>query len=119
MDEMLEQVRDAVEGQIVRFDNHQCFSNKQLIHIPQDFEGQRLAQLINYAFLSTFGVFSFLTGFFTANVYNALWVGLAGAVITMLAVVPPWPFYNKNPVQWLPSRRVGGVWVDVDEKKGS
>jgi signal peptidase complex subunit 1 len=55
----------------------------------------------------------------TANVYNALWVGLAGAVLTMLVVVPPWPFYNRDPVQWLPARRVGGVWVDVDEKKGS
>lgn len=41
-------------------------------------------------------------------------MGLAGAALTFLAVVPPWPFYNKNPQLWLPA---GTTDVgDVDKK---
>jgi len=98
MDAILDQARDAVDA-------------------PIDFEGQRLATLVNYAFLSTSGVISFLVGYATANVYNALWTGLAGAVVTVLAVVPPWPMYNRNPVQWLPPRKVAGYWVENPDSK--
>lgn len=31
-----------------------------------------------------------------------MWTGLAGTVLTMFAVVPPWPFYNQNPKRFLP-----------------
>jgi signal peptidase complex subunit 1 len=61
-------------------------------------------------------VISFLAGYITENVYNALYVGLASTVLTMLIVVPPWPFFNQNPVSWLPARKVGGVWIDFNEK---
>ena len=64
-----------------------------------------------------FQVASFFTGFITENVYYALYVGLVGLVVTMLAVVPPWPIYNKHPVQWLPPRKVGGIWVATDDSK--
>jgi len=100
MDAVLDQVRDAVEA-------------------PIDFEGQRLATLVNYAFLSTFGVISFLVGYTTGNVYNALWAGLGGAIITLLAVVPPWPIYNRNPVTWLPARKIAGYWVEQPDAKKS
>jgi len=100
MDELLDQARDVVEA-------------------PIDFEGQKLAVLVNYGFMSTFGVASFVTGLTTSNVYYALYVGLAGLVVTMLAVVPPWPFYNRNPVKWLGPRKVGGVWVAADDSKKS
>ena len=55
---------------------------------------------------------SFLVGILTSSVYNALYVGLAGLVVTMLAVVPPWPFYNRNPVTWLAPRKVGGFFIE-------
>lgn len=32
-----------------------------------------------------------------------LWIGLAGTVFTGLVVIPPWPFYNRNPEKWLGS----------------
>jgi len=92
MDAALDQVRDIVEA-------------------PIDFQGQQLATKINYILLTLTGILSFLAGAITSNVYNCVYVGLAGCVVTMLAVVPPWPIYNKNPVQWLPARKVGGFWV--------
>lgn len=36
-----------------------------------------------------------------------MYVGLGGTALTFLLVVPPWPFYNKNPVKWLPA---GSGW---------
>ena len=48
-----------------------------------------------------------------------LWVGLAGAILTFIAVVPPYPFYNRSPERWLPSGSVvsGISGVEVDGKK--
>lgn len=43
-----------------------------------------------------------------------MWVGLAGTVLAMLLVVPPWPVYNQNPQPWLGSKAAfppGGIVV--------
>jgi hypothetical protein len=52
MDALLDQVRDGVEAPIV------CYLRRGITQLTasQDFEGQRLVTLINYALLSTFGV---------------------------------------------------------------
>jgi signal peptidase complex subunit 1 len=48
----------------------------------------------------------------------SLYIGLAGTALTFLVVVPPWPFYNKNPEGWLPSHNaVQGISIDVDGQK--
>jgi signal peptidase complex subunit 1 len=45
-------------------------------------------------------------------------VGLAGTALTFLAVVPPWPFYNKNPEGWLPASNASqGYSIDLDGQK--
>lgn len=49
-----------------------------------------------------------ITGYVQQDIYLALWVGLGGTLLTMLAVVPPWPFYNQHPQRWLPSGRATG-----------
>ncbi|KAK6075381.1 microsomal signal peptidase 12kDa subunit [Seiridium cupressi] len=85
-EQLLDQVRDVVDGQI-------------------DFEGQKLAELLATVLLASVGVVSFLVGFFLQNITLALKVGLAGTALTFLVVVPPWPFFNKHPVKWLP---IGG-----------
>jgi signal peptidase complex subunit 1 len=38
-----------------------------------------------------------------------MWIGLAGFLVTMLAVVPPWPFYNQNPQAFIGSTRKLGL----------
>lgn len=86
MDQMLDQVRDVVDGQI-------------------DFEGQKLAELLATIALIIVGAISFLVGFLLQDIALALKIGLAGTGLAFLLVVPPWPFFNRNPVKWLP---IGG-----------
>ncbi|KAI1183325.1 microsomal signal peptidase 12 kDa subunit-domain-containing protein [Nemania serpens] len=82
-DQLLEQVRDIVDGQI-------------------DFEGQKLAETLATVLLSVVGAISFLVGFFLQDIALALKIGLGGTAMTFLVVVPPWPFFKQHPVQWLP-----------------
>ncbi|KAI5859336.1 SPC12-domain-containing protein [Durotheca rogersii] len=86
-DQLLDQVRDLVEGQI-------------------DFEGQKLAEALATAILVVVGGVSFLTGFFLQDIALALKIGLGGTALAFISVVPPWPFFNRHPVKWLP---VGGA----------
>jgi signal peptidase complex subunit 1 len=47
-----------------------------------------------------------------------LYIGLAGTALTFLVVVPPWPFYNKNPEGWLPKHNSSSQYnIDVDGEK--
>ncbi|KAH7321550.1 microsomal signal peptidase 12 kDa subunit-domain-containing protein [Rhexocercosporidium sp. MPI-PUGE-AT-0058] len=85
-DQILDQVRELAEGQI-------------------DFEGQRLAEYLATALLAIFGAIAFITGYFQQDIKRALLIGLGGTAATFLLVVPPWPFFNRHPVKWLP---VGG-----------
>ncbi|KUJ11775.1 microsomal signal peptidase 12kDa subunit [Mollisia scopiformis] len=92
-DQILEQARELFEGQI-------------------DFEGQKLAEFLATALLATVGAISFIVGYFRQDIKGALLIGLGGTVLTFLAVVPPWPIFNKHPVKWLP---VGGQNLDTSE----
>ncbi|KAK4163413.1 microsomal signal peptidase 12 kDa subunit-domain-containing protein [Cladorrhinum sp. PSN259] len=97
-EQLLDQARDIFEGQI-------------------DFEGQKLAELLVNAALSLVGAVAFLVGYFLQDIKLAVYIGLGGTAATFLLAVPPWPFFNKNPVKWLP---VAGVApptnIVVDEK---
>ncbi|KAI1768668.1 SPC12-domain-containing protein [Hypoxylon sp. FL1150] len=85
-DQLLDQIRDAVDGQI-------------------DFEGQKLAELLATTVLAIVGGISFLVGFLLQDIALALKIGLGGTALAFLLIVPPWPFFNRHPVKWLP---VGG-----------
>ncbi|KAI1826159.1 microsomal signal peptidase 12 kDa subunit-domain-containing protein [Xylaria intraflava] len=100
-DQLLEQVRDVVDGQI-------------------DFEGQKLAEILTTVLLTIVGAISFLVGFFLQDIALALKIGLGGTALIFLVIVPPWPFFNQHPVKWLP---VGGSPIQdshqnivIDEK---
>ncbi|RDW70105.1 hypothetical protein BP5796_08502 [Coleophoma crateriformis] len=98
-DQLIEKVRDAAEGQI-------------------DFEGQRFAERLATALLSIVGFISFAVGFFLQDIKLALFIGLGGAALTFLVVVPPWPVYNQKPVHWLqvPGSQSAGQGIIVDGK---
>jgi signal peptidase complex subunit 1 len=49
-------------------------------------------------------------GYFLQDIKLALYIGLGGTALTFLLVIPPWPFFNKHPVKWLP---VGGATAVV------
>jgi signal peptidase complex subunit 1 len=46
---------------------------------------------------------AWLVGFVLQDLKYTVYIGLGGTALTFLAVVPPWPFFNKNPVAWLPA----------------
>ncbi|KAF2715087.1 microsomal signal peptidase 12 kDa subunit [Pleomassaria siparia CBS 279.74] len=97
-DQLLDQFRDAIEGQI-------------------DFEGQRLAEMITTVLLGAAGIVAFFVGFLTQDIKLSVYIGLAGTALTFVAVVPPWPIYNKNPEEWLSSSSTAGITIDVDGQK--
>ncbi|KAF2457153.1 microsomal signal peptidase 12 kDa subunit-domain-containing protein [Lineolata rhizophorae] len=118
-DAVLEKARDLFEGQIVSTpppgDGH-----AGLMAASQDFEGQRLAELITTVVLTLTGIAAFLVGYVTQDIYQTLRIGLGGTALTFLLVVPPWPFFNSHSVNWLPPRgSVAGFDIEVDGKKVS
>jgi signal peptidase complex subunit 1 len=95
----------------------------------QDFEGQRLVEVIANIALSVVGVchldpppnafgsfqmnanptfpqaIAFIVGYVLQDIKLAIYIALGGTALTFLALIPPWPFFNQHPVKWLP---VGG-----------
>ncbi|PHH59660.1 hypothetical protein CDD81_2783 [Ophiocordyceps australis] len=87
-DEVLDKIRDVAEGTI-------------------DFDGQRRAEGLATLLLAMSGLLAFNIGFYLQDIVKALYIGLGGTAVTFLLIVPPWPFYNRNPVKWLPA---GSGW---------
>jgi len=96
-DQFLDQLRELAEGQI-------------------DFEGQRLVEFLITALLATVGVVAFIIGAFKQDIKLALYTGLGGAALTCALVIPPWSFFNRHPVKWLPvkSNKVSSEDILVD-----
>lgn len=57
---------------------------------------------IMLAYNSVAQAISFVVGYFLQDIKLAVFIALGGTALTFLIVVPPWPFYNKHPVKWLP-----------------
>ncbi|PBP23897.1 microsomal signal peptidase 12kDa subunit [Diplocarpon rosae] len=47
-------------------------------------------------------IVAFIVGFVKEDIKLALRIGLAGSALTLLMVVPPWGFFKRHPVKWLP-----------------
>ncbi len=71
--------------------------------------------------METEQLLAFILGFVLQNIYVTLWVGLGGALIAFLVVVPPYPSYNSSPERWLPGKNanagIGEVKIEVDGRK--
>lgn len=63
-----------------------------------------------------FKIIAFLAGYIFQDIHLTLWTGVVGTLLTGLAVIPPWPFYNKNPEKWLVPV-AGGAEVVVEGAK--
>ncbi|KFH43106.1 signal peptidase complex subunit-like protein [Hapsidospora chrysogenum ATCC 11550] len=83
-EEILDKVRDVVDGEI-------------------DFDGQRRSEVIATLLLAVSGLLSFNIGYAKQDIVLAVYIGLAGTLLTFLIAVPPWPFFKRNPVKWLPA----------------
>ncbi|EXJ79983.1 hypothetical protein A1O3_08269 [Capronia epimyces CBS 606.96] len=85
MDAVVAQIQDLFEGQI-------------------DFDGQRLAEQLYTAILSISSAIALVVGYMQQDIFLSMWIGLAGTLLAMLLVVPPWPVFNQHPQPWLGSK---------------
>ncbi|KAI8465672.1 MAG: microsomal signal peptidase 12 kDa subunit-domain-containing protein [Monoraphidium minutum] len=67
-----------------------------------DFEGQKLAETLLYRLLVLFGAIGFLVGYAVGSFRLMVLINAGGLALTLLAVVPNWPWFNRNPLSWLP-----------------
>ena len=61
---------------------------------------------------------AFFVGYVLQDITLALYIGLGGTALTFLLIVPPWPFFNKHPVQWVPvaGSEIASHGITVDGK---
>ncbi|EFX00141.1 microsomal signal peptidase [Grosmannia clavigera kw1407] len=71
--------------------------------LDRDFEGQRLCDSLATILLSAVAAIAFLVGYVLQDIKLSLFIALGGTALTFLVVLPAWPFFNKNPVKWLPA----------------
>lgn len=45
-------------------------------------------------------ILAFIAGWVLSDLKYTVYVGLSGTTLAFLAVVPPWPMYNRNPLVW-------------------
>ncbi|KAG9285886.1 hypothetical protein G9A89_013311 [Geosiphon pyriformis] len=71
-----------------------------------DFEGQKLAEYVYQITVVTFAAIGFGVGFYLQSLEITLQIYAIGVVLSALLVLPPWPFYNSHPVQWLAEKPI-------------
>ncbi|PCH34828.1 SPC12-domain-containing protein [Wolfiporia cocos MD-104 SS10] len=77
---------------------------QSLLEARIDFEGQRLVGQIVQLSLVAITIISFLLGFALQSLrVTFVTFGLSTAVLAVV-VLPPWPMYNRHPVQFLPPK---------------
>jgi signal peptidase complex subunit 1 len=67
-----------------------------------DFIGQKHAEQLVLYIVVFFAFISFLAGFSQGDFMLMVYINFAGLPVALLAVLPDWPWLNKNPVKWLP-----------------
>lgn len=74
---------------------------RSALEVPIDFEGQKKVNRAIHAYVYVSVIVSFLAGLLTQNIIYSIFAFVAVAAATALVVLPPWPAYRSNPVQWL------------------
>lgn len=72
-----------------------------LVEFPIDFEGQKKVDRIVFFAIYAAIPISVLAGAVTQNIVNLLVAFAACVIVTLVVVLPAWPQYKKNPVEWL------------------
>jgi len=67
-----------------------------------DFPAQHQAERIFQVIIVTFSVIGFFVGYFLQELWITFAILGAGFVLANLVVVPPWPFFRRHPIKWLP-----------------
>merc|ERR1712150_245867 len=67
-----------------------------------DYEGQRKAEKTYQIIITVFGIVGFIWGFLIQQLSATVYFVLGGFAFSCLIVLPPWPFFRRNPLPWLP-----------------
>ncbi|THH15418.1 hypothetical protein EW146_g5048 [Bondarzewia mesenterica] len=67
-----------------------------------DFEGQKTVEHISRNTLVGLTVVSYVLGLILQSLRVTVGTFGFGLLVILLVTVPPWPMFNKHPVQWLP-----------------
>ncbi|KAK9842553.1 hypothetical protein WJX81_005794 [Elliptochloris bilobata] len=70
-----------------------------------DFKGQKLAEQLCLYIILAAGALAFATGWYQGSFAAMMKVYGGGVAVAMLACVPDWPYFNKQPQSWLPSQK--------------
>ena len=65
-----------------------------------DFKGQKLAEQICFLLILVSGGVGFFCGFLLQSFRLMMQIYSAGVVVALVATVPDWPWYNRNPLKW-------------------
>ncbi|SBT72118.1 microsomal signal peptidase 12 kDa subunit, putative [Plasmodium malariae] len=72
-----------------------CLTRNQM-----DFVGQKLAFLIKNVIFTISTVLSIIVGYYKQSLALSAYIILAGTAISAVLIIPTWPIYNKNNIQW-------------------
>ncbi|GAW82900.1 microsomal signal peptidase 12 kDa subunit [Plasmodium gonderi] len=76
-------------------DTFECLRRNQM-----DFHGQKLAFLIKNIIFTISTIVSIVVGYYKQDLALSAYIILAGSALTVLLIMPTWPMYNKNNIQW-------------------
>lgn len=65
-----------------------------------DFEGQKLATRLYTNIIMFFAAVGFVVGYYVQSFQLTLLILGIGVILAFLVVVPPWPMYRRNPLEW-------------------
>eukprot|EP00793_Prasinoderma_coloniale_P000448 PRCOL_00005433-RA len=86
-----------------------------------DFKGQELSEQLYQGIVFAFMLLALVIGYVRESYNLMLVVYAAGVLLAFVAAVPDWPYFNQNPVKWLPSaEKLDGKEAvgDGDKSKG-
>jgi len=67
-----------------------------------DFEGQKLAEAVMSRLMVLLGLLAFGAGYAYADYMLMVKLMGVGLALTSILVLPPWPWFKRSPLQWLP-----------------
>lgn len=82
-----------------------------------DWQGQKLSEMLMQIMLLVSAVLAFVAGYVMSSFQNMLIIYAASVGVTMLTTVPDWPFFNRNPLQWLDPKEAEIHGVRVQKPK--
>ncbi|XP_022734671.1 probable signal peptidase complex subunit 1 isoform X3 [Durio zibethinus] len=71
-----------------------------------DWQGQKFVEQIMQISLLVFAVIALVAGYVLGSFHLMMLVYAGGVTLTTLITVPNWPFFNRNPLNWLDPNEV-------------